>query len=98
MKNIVVTLVIAFIVFEIIEHVAFPLFWLVKNRKKKSVCGVAGMLGRVVEVKQWEEAEGRVFVNGELWSAISDVPLMKGNKAIIESVEGLTLRVKPFED
>ena len=47
---------------------------------------------------QWEKTEGRVFVNGELWSAVSDVPLAKGDKAVIEDVQGLTLRVKAFSE
>ena len=55
-------------------------------------------MGRVAEIKQWEKAEGRVFVNGELWNAVGDVRFMIGDRAVIERVEGLTLRVKPFED
>ena len=97
-KNIILALVIGLIVFETIEHVVFPLFWYAKNRKKKSPCGVEGLLGRVVEVRQWEKTEGFVFVNGELWSAVSDVPLAKGDKAVIEDVQGLTLRVKAFSE
>ena len=98
MKNVIMTLVIGFVVFEFIEHVVFPLFWSIKNRKKRSVCGVTGMLEKVVEVRQWNETKGQVFVNGELWAAVSDVPLLTGDKAIIENVEGLTLRVKGFEN
>ncbi len=95
-KNIILTLVIAFIALELIEHVIFPLLWFLIRGRKKSACGTEGMLGKVVEVKQWEKNEGRVFVNGELWSAVSDAPLTKGDKAIIERVDGLTLKVKPF--
>ena len=97
-KNIIAALIVGLIIFETIEHVVFPLFWFAKNRKKKSLCGVEGLLGRVVEVKQWEKTEGHVFVNGELWSAVSDVPLAKGDKAVIENVQGLTLRVKAFTE
>lgn len=96
MKNVIMTLLIGFIVFEFIEHVIFPLFWYIKNRKKRSICGLTGMLGKVAEVKQWQTSEGRVLVNGELWRAVSDVSLSTGDKAIIQNVEGLTLRVKPF--
>ena len=96
MKNVIMTILIGFIVFEFIEHVIFPLFWYIKNRKKRSVCGVTGMLGKVGEVKHWQKTEGQVFVKGELWRAVSDVPLLTGDKAVIQSVEGLTLRVKPF--
>ena len=97
-KNIIATLIVGLIVFETIEHVVFPLLWFAKNGKKKSLCGVEGLLGRVVEIMQWEKTEGRVFVNGELWSAVSDVPLAKGDKAVIEDVQGLTLRVKAFSE
>jgi len=48
--------------------------------------------------KRRKKTEGYVFVIGELWSAISDVPLAKGDKAVIEDVKGLILRIKPFGD
>lgn len=98
MLKILIILVIGYVVFEIIEHVVLPLFWLITNRRKKSMTGVAGMLGEVGEVKKWSESEGKIFVKGELWNAISEVPLSPGEKAIIQAVEGLTLRVKPFSN
>lgn len=93
MLEILIILLIGFVVFEIIE-----LFWLIFNRRKKSMVGVTGMLGQVGEVKEWSETEGRIFVNGALWTAISETSLSPGDKAIIQSVEGLTLRVKPFSN
>jgi len=98
MKTIILTLVIGFVLFELLEHVVFPLFWFIKHRKRKSVCGVMGMLGKVGEIKQWQETEGQVFVNGELWRAFSDVPLLTGDKAVVQNVDGLTLRLKPCKD
>jgi len=98
MKNIIITLGIGVILFELIEHVVFPLFWFIKDRKKKSVCGVAGMLGKVGEVKQWQKTEGQVFVNGELWQAVSDAPLLPGDRVVIQNVGGLTLGVKPWRE
>ena len=95
-KTIILTLVIGFILFELIEHVVFPLFWFIKGRKRKSVCGVSGMLGKVGEVKQWQKNEGKVFVNGELWQAVSEAPLLPGDRVVIQNVEGLTLEVKPW--
>jgi len=96
MKNVIITLIIGFIVFEVIEHLVIPLFCSIRNRKKKSESGVNGMLGEVVEIKRWEGTEGQVSIKGELWRAVSEVPLLKGDKAVIENVEGLTLRVKPL--
>ena len=95
-KTIILTLVIGFILFELVEHVVFPLFWFIKGRKRTSVCGVSGMLGKVGEVKQWQKNEGKVFVRGELWRAVSEVPLLPGNRVVIENVEGLTLEVNPW--
>ena len=82
-KTIILTLVIGVILFELIEHVVFPLFWSIMGRKKKSVCGVTAMLGKVGEVKQWKKNEGKVFVNGQLWKAVSDVPLLRGDRVVI---------------
>ena len=98
MRNFIITLIIGFVVFEFIEHVVFPLFWYIKNRKKRSVCGVEGMFGKVVEVRHWNKTEGQVLVDGELWRGVSDVPLLTGGKAVIQNVEGLTLSLKPFND
>lgn len=98
MKTIILTLVIGYVLFELIEHVVFPLFWFIKDRNRKSVCGKTGMVGKMGEIKQWQETEGQVFVNGELWRALSDVPLLTGDKAVVQNVDGLTLRVKPCKD
>jgi membrane-bound ClpP family serine protease len=95
-KKIIVILVIGFILFEVIEHIVIPLVFTFIKRKKKSLTGVDSLLGEVVEVGQWKETEGQVFIKGELWRAVSDDPLMKGDKAIIQNVEGLTLKVKPI--
>ena len=95
-KTIILTLVVGVLLFELIEHVVFPLFWFIKERKRRSVCGVSGMSGKVGEVKQWKKNEGKVFVNGELWKAVSDVPLSPGDRVVIQKVEGLTLEVNPW--
>jgi membrane-bound ClpP family serine protease len=95
-KTIIWTLAIGFFLFEFIEHVVFPLFWFIKGRKRKSVCGVSGMLGKVGQVKQWKKNEGKVLVNGELWQAVSEVPLLAGDRVVIQNVEGLILEVNPW--
>ena len=97
-KSIILTLVIGFLLFELMEHVVFPLFWSIMGRKRKAVCGVTGMLGKVGEVKQWKKNEGKVFVNGALWQAVSEVPLVPGDRVVIQNVEGLTLKVNYLKD
>ena len=97
-KTTILTLVIGVLLFELIEHVVFPLFWFIMGRKRKSVCGMSGMLGKVGEVKQWEKNEGKVFVKGELWQAVSEVPLLPGDIVVIQKVKGLTLEVNCWKD
>ena len=93
-KEIIIALVAGFILFEIIEHVVFPLVWSFIQRRKASICDVSSMIGKVAEVKQWRDLEGKIFINGEIWNAKSDFPLLQGDKAIIERVEGFVLTVK----
>ena len=97
-KTIILTLIIGVVLFELIEHVVFPLFWSIMGRKRKSACGVTGMLGKVGEVKQWKKNEGKVFVNGELWQAVSEIPLAPGDRVVIQNVEGLILKVNYWKD
>jgi len=97
LKTIIITIVIIFIAFELIEHLIFPLFWFIFKGRKRSTYGVMGMIGKVVEIKRWDKTEGQVLINGELWKAVCDVPLAVCGKAVIQDVEGLTLKLKPYE-
>ena len=54
-------------------------------------------MGKVGEIKQWKKNERKVLVNGELWRAISQAPLLPGDRVVIQNVEGLTLQVNPEE-
>lgn len=56
-----------------------------------------GMIGKVVEIKRWDKTEGQVLVNGELWRAACEVPLPADGKAVVQGIEGLTLKLKPYE-
>jgi len=98
LKSIILTLAIGILLFELIEHVVFPLLWFIMGRKRKSICGVSGMLGKLGEVKQWKKNEGKVFVNGELWQAVSEVTFLPGDRVVIQNVAGLTLKVSYWKD
>ena len=91
--KLVVSILIGVVLFEFIEHVMFPLIWCIKDRKRKSVCGATGMVGKVGEITQWKEASGKVSVNGELWQAVSAAPLKPGDRVVVRNVKGLTLEV-----
>lgn len=98
MKSAMIMLAVGFLLFEFMEHVVFPLIWFMKDRKRRSVCGVTGMLRKVGEIKYCQESEGQIFVNGELWRAVSDFPLSAGDRVVIQNVDGLTVSVIPFKE
>jgi len=91
--HILTVLIVGYILFELIEHVLFPLVWSFVIRNRKSLCGNEGMLGKMVEVRSWQDGEGRVLVDGELWNAASDDHLQPGDRAIVQRVDGLVLKI-----
>jgi membrane-bound serine protease (ClpP class) len=93
LEILIIILIIGFVAYEFMEHVALPLFWFRVNRKKKAFCGSERLLGEIGEVKEWQQREGYVFVSGELWKAVSPVTLETGNKVVIQKAEGLTLTI-----
>ncbi len=96
--DIIITVIIIFIAIEVIEHIIFPIIWFIFRGRKRSTYGVMGMIGKVVEIRRWDKTEGQVLINGELWSAVCEVPLPVGGKAVVRDVEGLTLKLKPYEN
>jgi membrane protein implicated in regulation of membrane protease activity len=94
LKEIIVALVAGFVLFEFLEHVVFPLVWSFVQSRKGSPCDVSSMIGKVGEVRQWQGRDGKVFINGEIWNARSDIPLIKGDQALIERMQGFVLTVK----
>ena len=93
--KILLILVACYLAFEIVEHLVLPLVWLVMGKKKKAVTGSSGLIGEIAEVKEWQGSEGKVFIHGEIWRAECDVPLKPGDKAVVESVDRLVLKVAP---
>ena len=54
------------------------------------------MMGKVVPAMVRIDATGgRVFIEGEIWNAVSDVAIEANQSVEVVSVDGLTLRVKP---
>lgn len=63
---------------------------------KPTRTGVEAMIGQPAEVADdVGPAGGRVFVSGEYWNAVSEVPIAAGEVCIIEHIDGLTMRVRP---
>jgi membrane-bound serine protease (ClpP class) len=72
-----------------------------KTRRRPVTSGAAGLVGElctVEQVGQRRAQEAWVRVEGELWRAISSVPLRPEQRARIVGRTGLTLEVLPVDD
>jgi membrane-bound ClpP family serine protease len=98
LQDFLVALVLAVIAFELIEHVLVPIVWLFLKGRKKSDYGIGGMQGKTVEILCWKDKSGIVLFHAERWQAVGENPMQPGEKAIVEAVSGLTLKVKPCMD
>lgn len=63
----------------------------VKDKKTNSQRMVG--MSVVVEEEITKENKGRVRVNGESWFAVADETIKKGEKVMIDSIDGLTVKV-----
>jgi membrane-bound serine protease (ClpP class) len=58
--------------------------------------GKETMVGKTIAaVSRIDSQGGKVFIEGEYWNAVSDVPVESGKPVEVASVNGLTLKVKP---
>ncbi len=71
----------------------------VHGRGRRATTGREGLIGQIGVVREAiaPGAPGRLFVHGELWRAVSAVPLEAGAQAQIAAVQGLELVVNPVE-
>jgi membrane-bound serine protease (ClpP class) len=66
-----------------------------KARRNKVVTGPQGMIGEVGTARTPLSPAGKVFVHGEIWDAVSSVPIPVGETVRVRSVDGLQLQVEP---
>ena len=58
--------------------------------------GKETMVGKTVPaLVRIDSTEGKVFIEGEYWNAVSNVPVEAGREVEVTGVNGLTLKVKP---
>jgi membrane-bound serine protease (ClpP class) len=69
----------------------------VKAQLRKPQGGQEGMAGEEGQAVTDVYAGGKVLINGEYWSAVSDVPVAKGAKVRVIRVEHLKVRIEPIE-
>jgi membrane-bound serine protease (ClpP class) len=78
---------------------AFFIFFVSKGIRAQRLPKSAGtetMIGKIVAAKsKIDSSGGKVFVEGELWNAVSEIAVEENQNVEIIGIEGLTLKVKP---
>jgi membrane-bound serine protease (ClpP class) len=74
---------------------AFLMSIAMRARRNKVVTGEQGLIGEIGIAQTMLAPAGKVFVHGELWDAVSVVPIPAGERIVVRQVDGLTLRVDP---
>ena len=69
---------------------------IVRRRYGPVMTGSEGLIGEVGEVREEiaPGVAGRIFVHGENWRAVSDEPLKVGERAQVEAVDGMQMKVR----
>ena len=73
----------------------FLMTLVLQTREQPVATGAEAMVGEVGVAKTTVAPEGKVFVHGELWNAISDVPIDAGSRVRVRAVNGLRVVVEP---
>lgn len=78
---------------------AFFVFFVSKGIRAQFLPNRVGsdtMIGKTISAKsRIDTAGGKVFIEGELWNAVSETPVEAGQNVEVTGLEGLTLKVKP---
>jgi len=77
---------------------AFLMGIAVRARRHKIVTGKQGLIGEIGIAQTMLAPAGKVFVHGELWDAVSTIPVPAGEQIVVRQVDGLTLRVDPVAE
>ena len=65
----------------------------IKARRSKIVTGSQGLIGEIGVAQSALQPEGKVFVHGELWDAVSSATIAPGSRVQVKRVDGLRLEV-----
>jgi len=74
---------------------AFLMTIAIRARRAKTAVGSDALIGQVAVVRAPFAPEGKVFVQGEIWNAVSSVPADVGTRVRVKAVHDLQLEVEP---
>jgi membrane-bound serine protease (ClpP class) len=89
---------VALPLYAVILGISLGVYWkIIQAQRRRPVIGKRAMIGDRAVVVRVEGDDVEVEYEGEIWRAVSPEPLHQGQQVIIESVEGLILRVAPLK-
>jgi membrane-bound serine protease (ClpP class) len=74
---------------------AFLMSIALKARRNKPVSGAQGLIGETGVAQTPLSPQGKIFVHGELWDAVSSLEVSVGQSVVVRRVDGLVLTVDP---
>ena len=74
---------------------AFLMSIALRARRNKVVTGAQGLVGEMGVTRTALAPDGKIFVHGELWNAVSPVPVPMGEMVVVRRIDGLRLEVEP---
>ncbi len=81
---------------------ALLLIWLIsyllKLRKRGAVSGKDSIIGGIGTAMQSFSGTGKVWLEGEAWTAESNVAIEKNQQVIVRALDGLNLKVEPVPE
>ncbi len=89
-------LVIAGVLIATVLFFLVALTLVVKAQRKRPTTGQEGLVGLEGTVKTPLKPKGKVFVHGEYWDAVADVPVEEGQRIRVIEVNHLLLKVVPI--
>jgi membrane-bound serine protease (ClpP class) len=66
-----------------------------KARANKVVTGAQGMIGEIGTAQTQLTPEGKVFLHGEIWDAVSSASVPAGQTVVVRALDGFVLKVEP---
>lgn len=70
--------------------------YVLKLHRRGAVSGQGSIVGGIATAMQDFTGEGRVWLEGEAWHAVSEAPVRKDEQVVVRRMEGLTLYVEPL--
>ncbi len=68
-----------------------------RSQTRKTLTGAEGLIGDTGRATTDINPEGKVFIEGELWNAEAEEPILSGEDVRVVSVENLKLKVKRID-